>query len=97
MTPGSHRPRGLAATPLLALVLCGIGACASGPVKTECPDGTFVIGTKCELTADGTYVGNSATVPRDVSDDTADVADEQVNQESGMEEVDVEVIEIDKN
>ena len=74
----------------LALVL---GGCASAPQTTECPDSTHVVGSECHLAPDGSYYGDGAEIPEDAADDTADVADEQVDDESGM--VPVEVIEID--
>ncbi len=86
--------------PLAALIVVLLGSavagCTSSPTRTECPDGTFVQGTKCELTADGTYIGDTATIPEDVANRTADEIDEEANEESGMEPVEVEVIVIDK-
>jgi len=82
------------------LLSCAIGAgtaCSSGPVKTECPDGTVVQGTECELAADGTYVGDAPGIPEDAADDTADRIDEEANEESGLVPVEIEVIEVDRN
>ncbi len=93
-----NRRRG---TRVVALLLtCAIGAgsaCSSGPVKTECPDGTVVQGTQCQLAADGTYVGDAPGIPEDVADDTADRIDDEANEESGLVPVEVEVIEIERN
>lgn len=77
---------------LIAFILTAAG-CASAPQKTECPDSTHVLGSECHLAPDGSYYGDGAEIPEDAADDTADVADEQVDDESGM--VPVEVIEID--
>jgi len=89
------RPMHLAA--LLTAWAVGTAGCASGPARTECPDGTLVAGTQCHLTAEGVYVGDAATIPEDVADDTADVSDAEADEESGLVPVEVEVIEVEKN
>lgn len=92
-----RRSTSLSAVLILIAWVVGATGCASGPPETECPDGSVVTGTECQLTADGVYVGNEATVPEDVADHTADVSDEEANEESGLVPVEVEVIEVDKN
>jgi hypothetical protein len=78
----------------LPVLLLSIAACAKSPTMTECPDTTHVLGTACHLAPDGSYYGDAPEIPEDVDDDTADVADEQVNEESGLEPVEVTEIEI---
>jgi hypothetical protein len=92
----THRRRSMPLAAFLTALAIGTTGCAAGPPKTECPDGTVVTGTECQLTADGVYVGNEATVPEDVADDTADVSDEEADEESGLVPVEVEVIEVEK-
>jgi hypothetical protein len=88
-----RRPRHALPLGLVCLVL-SIAACAKSPTMTECPDTTHVLGTECHLAPDGSYYGDAPEIPEDVDDDTADVADEQVNEESGIEPVEVTEIEI---
>ena len=92
-----RRPGASLAASLLALAATWVSGCSSGPVRTECPDTTVVQGTECHLAADGSYYGDDPGITQDVEDRTADEIDEEANEESGIEPVEVEVIVIDKN
>jgi len=70
-----------------------ITACATGGDMTECEDGSHVQGQKCHLAPDGTYYGDGAEIPDDVADTVVDRSDEEADEQSGIEEV--EVVEID--
>jgi len=82
--------------PIIVAVIC-LGACATGPGRTECPDGSTVPGNQCHLAPDGTYYGEGPEVPEDVADDVADMIDEEANEESGLYPVEVIEIEVGKD
>jgi hypothetical protein len=86
----------LAFTLLILLVAGSLGACASSPARTECPDGSKVIGDTCHLAPDGTYYGEGPEIPEDVADDVADRIDEEANEESGLYPVEVIEVEVGK-
>ncbi len=88
--------RKLAFPALIFLASSCLGACASGPVRTECPDGSRVLGDTCHLAPDGTYYGEGPEIPEDVADDVADRIDEEANEESGLYPVEVIEIEVEK-
>ncbi len=83
----------IAFSTVIVLAMSCLGACASEPVRTECPDGSRVLGDTCHLAPDGTYYGDGPELPEDVADDVADRIDEEANEESGL--YPVEVIEIE--
>jgi hypothetical protein len=80
----------VAALPLLLLT-----ACAASPERTECPDGSHVLGSECHLAPDGSYYGDGAEIPEDVADNVADSIDEEANEQSGLYEEEVVEVEID--
>jgi hypothetical protein len=80
---------------LPALTLLILTAYASSPERTECPDGSHVLGSECHLAPDGTYFGDGAEIPEDVADDVADRIDEEADEQSGLYEEEVVEVEID--
>lgn len=80
---------------LAALTLALVAACASAPQRTQCPDGSHVLGSECHLAPDGSYYGDGAEIPEDVADDVADAIDEEANEQSGVYEEEVIEIEIE--
>ena len=86
-------------TPSISLffAICSLIACASDPDRTECPDGSRVLGPTCHLAPDGTYYGDGAEIPEDVADDVADRIDEEANEESGLYPVEVIEVEVGKD
>jgi len=89
--------RKLAVAIVILLAASGLGACASGPARTECPDGSKVLGDTCHLAPDGTYYGEGPEIPEDVADDVADRIDEEANEESGLYPVEVIEVEVGKD
>ena len=81
---------------LTVLAISFLGGCASGPARTECPDGSKVLGDTCHLAPDGTYYGGGPEIPEDVADDVADRIDEEANEESDLYPVEVIEIEVGK-
>jgi hypothetical protein len=79
--------------PLLVALILFTVACAGGNM-TRCPDDSEVEGSECHLAPDGTYYGDGAETPEDVTDDVADRIDEEADEESGIERVEVTDIEI---
>jgi hypothetical protein len=89
--------RKLAVAIVILLAASGLGACASGPERTECPDGSKVLGDTCHLAPDGTYYGEGPEIPEDVADDVADRIDEEANEESGLYPVEVIEVEVGRD
>jgi len=87
---------GLARFISLFIAIGSLIACASDPGRTECPDGSTVLGTTCHLAPDGTYYGDGAEIPDDVADDVADRIDEEANEESGLYPIEVIEVEVGK-
>jgi hypothetical protein len=84
----------LLARSLVLVLFLFTTACAGGGDMTRCPDDSEVEGSECHLAPDGTYYGDGAEIPEDVTDDVADRIDEEADEESGIERVEVTDIEI---